>query len=105
MKETLTWKDGNLAGFAHSIIKSHKGYLPFKDYSRHGEQSERNYAYEITFDIEDDIWLLIETEQWFWTVSNLFPSVPTAAAEYKTLEEAQEAAQKHFEEILKFMNK
>ena len=101
MEKTLTWKNAGLAGFTHSITKLYKGYLPFKDYNRHGEQSERNYAYEITFDIEDDAWQLIETEQWFWTISNLFPSIPTAAAEYKTLEEAQEAAQKHFEKILK----
>lgn len=100
MEKNLTWKQASTEGYHKFIKEVYHGYLPFYDYSRHGARSERNHGYVIVFDSDENTWLVDETESWFWTVTNLFPSIGTVAAEYKTLEAAKEAAQKHFEKIL-----
>ena len=100
MEKFLTWKQASTEGYHNSIKEVYYGYLPFYDFCRHGAQSKRNYGYDIVFDSDDNTWFVDESEQWFWTVTNLFPSIGTVAAEYKTLEAAKEAAQKHFEKIL-----
>lgn len=100
MEKILTWEQTSTEGYHRSIKEVYYGYLPFYDYNRYGAQSKRNHSYDIVFDSDSNTWFVDEADHWFWTVTNLFPSIGTVAAEYETLEAAKQAAQEHFEKIL-----
>ena len=101
MKNTLVWEQTSTEGYHRSIKEVHYGYLPFTDYNHHGAQSKRNHCYDIVLDSDTNTWFVDETDHWFWTVTNLFPSIGSVAAEYETLEAAKQAVQEHFTKILK----